>query len=401
MASEAYIFDAIRTPRGKGKPGAGGLYEVKPIDLVANLLRAMQERNNLDTSLVEDMILATGEPVNEQGQNIAKTSLIYAGWSDVTTGAQLHRYCAGALDACNNAAAKVKAGFDDLVLAGGVESMSRLGIGASGAAQSDPWVMMNTYGISQGLGADLIATLDGFSREDVDRYAVMSQQRAAKAWKEGYFKKSIVPVRDINGVVICDRDELVRETSMESLTKLKPSFQMFNDFGHGDFLKFKYPQVENVNCVHTPGNSSGIVDGASLVLIGNETAAQKTGLKPRARIVSAALTGTEPTIMLAGPVPAAQKALAKAGLRVEDIDLFELNEAFASVVLRFQKYLSVPDEKMNVNGGAIAMGHPIGATGGMILGALVDELERRGLKRGMATLCAGGGIGIATIVELV
>jgi len=400
MASEAYIFDAIRTPRGKGKPG-GGLYEVKPLDLIANLLNAMKERNNLDPALVEDMILATGEPVNEQGQNIAKTALIYAGWADETTGAQLHRYCAGALDACNNAAAKVRAGFEDLVLAGGVESMSRLGIGASGAAAGDLWVAMNSYGISQGLGADLVAHLDGISREDVDRYAVMSQQRAAHAWKEGYFKKSIVPVRDMNGVVICDHDELIRPTTMENLARLKPSFQMFNDFGHGDFLKFKYPQVENVTCVHTPGNSSGIVDGASLVLIGNEVAAKKTGLKPRARIVSAALVGTEPTIMLTGPAPATQKALAKAGLTVNDIDLFELNEAFASVVLRYQRVLGIPDEKINVNGGAIAMGHPIGATGAMILGSLVDELERRGLKRGVASLCAGGGIGIATVVELV
>ncbi len=400
MTTEAYIFDAIRTPRGRGKQG-GGLYEVKPIDLVANLLNAIKERNNLNPDLVEDMILATGEPVNEQGQNIAKTALVYAGWSNLTTGAQLHRYCAGALDAVNNAAAKVRAGFEDLVLAGGVESMSRLGIGAGGAAQGDPWVAMNTYGISQGLGADLIATMDGFSREACDRYACMSQERAAKAWAEGYFTKSIVPVRDMNGVVICDRDELVRPTTMEGLAKLKPSFQMFNDFGHGDFLKFKYPEVENVTCVHTPGNSSGVVDGASLVLIGNETAAKKTGLKPRARIVATALTGTEPTIMLTGPAPATLKALAKAGLKVEDIDLFELNEAFASVVLRYQKVLGIPDEKINVNGGAIAMGHPIGATGAMILGTLVDELERRGLKRGVATLCAGGGIGIATVVELV
>lgn len=400
MATEAYIFDAIRTPRGRGKAG-GGMYEVKPIDLVKNLLDAMQERHDLDTSYVEDMILATGEPVNEQGMNIAKTALVYAGWSDNTTGAQLHRYCAGALDACNNAAAKVRAGFENLVLAGGVESMSRLGIGASGAAAGDPWVAMNSYGISQGLGADLIATMDGFSRTDVDTYAVMSQTRAAEAWAKGYFKNSMIPVRDMNGVVVCEKDELVRATTMEKLATLKPSFQMFNDFGHGEFLKFKYPQVENVHCVHTPGNSSGIVDGASLVLIGNEKAAKDLNLKPRARIVSCALVGTEPTIMLTGPAPATLKALKMAGLTVDDIDLFELNEAFASVVLRFQKILGIPNEKINVNGGAIAMGHPIGATGGMILGILVDELERRGLKRGVATLCAGGGIGIATVVEIV
>lgn len=398
--TDAYIYDAIRTPRGRGKAG-GGLYEVKPLDLVANLLQAMRARNDLDPAAVEDMLLATGEPVNEQGQNIAKTALVYAGWADVTTGAQLHRYCAGALDAVNNAAAKVRAGFENLVLAGGVESMSRLGIGASGAAAGDPWVAMHSFGVSQGIGADMVATLDGFSREDVDRYACMSQQRAAEAWKSGYFNRSIVPVRDINGVVVCERDELVRPTTMESLAKLKPSFQMFGDFGHADFAKFKYPQLESINYVHTPGNSSGIVDGASLVLIGNAEAGKACGLTPRARIVACALTGTEPTIMLTGPAPATEKALRQAGLSVEDIDLFELNEAFASVVLRYQKLLGIPDDKINVNGGAIAMGHPIGATGAMIIGTLLDELERRNLKRGVATLCAGGGIGIATIIERV
>lgn len=399
--AQAFIFDAIRTPRGRGKAG-GGLYEVKPVDMVKNLLDAMQVRNKLDPSAVEDMILATGEPVNEQGQNIAKTALVYAGWSQVTTGAQLHRYCAGALDACNNAAAKVRAGFEDLVLAGGVESMSRLGIGASGAAAGDPWVQMHSFGVSQGVGADLIATQDGLTREDVDKYALMSQQRASKAWEKGYFKKSIVPVKDMNGVTILAHDELVRkDTTLEGLAKLKPSFQMFGDFGHNDLLKFKYPDIESIAHVHTPGNSSGIVDGASLVLIGSEKAAKTHNLKPRARIVACALTGTEPSIMLTGPAPATLKALKQAKLKLSDIDLFELNEAFASVVLRYQKVLGIPDSKINVNGGAIAMGHPIGATGGMILGTLVDELERRKLKRGVATLCAGGGIGIATIVELV
>ncbi|MEM8594462.1 MAG: acetyl-CoA C-acetyltransferase [Pseudomonadota bacterium] len=401
MSTQAYIFDAIRTPRGKGKPG-GELYEVKPVDLVKNLLDAVESRNDLDKSLVEDLILATGEPVDEQGQNIAKTALVYSGWAENTTGAQLHRYCAGALDAVNNAAAKVLAGFEDLVLAGGVESMSRLGIGASGAAAGDPWVAMNSYVVSQGIGADLVATLDGLSREELDAYAVQSQQRAANAWEQGYFNNSVVPVTDFNGVVISQKDELVRpSTSLEGLAKLKPAFQMFGDFGHADFAKFKYPHVENINYLHTAGNSSGIVDGASLVLIGNDTAAKKSQLTPRARIVSCALTGTEPTIMLTGPVPAAQKALKKAGMDLADIDLFELNEAFASVVLRFQRELNVPDEKINVNGGAIAMGHPIGATGAMILGTLLDELERRDLKTGMAVLCAGGGIGIATIIERV
>ena len=400
MATEAYIYDAIRTPRGKGKAG-GSLYEVKPIDLVTNLLEAMKQRNDLDTSRVEDVIIATGEPVNEQGQNIAKTAITYSSWDNVTTGAQLHRYCAGGLDAVNLAAAKVMAGLEDMSAGGGVESMSRLGIGASGAAQGDAWTAMKTYGISQGLGADMIATMDGFSREDCDRYAVMSQERAANARDNGYFK-SLVPVVDMNGVTILDNDEFIRPgTNMEGLGKLNPSFKMFNDFGHGDIARLKYPQLEEIANVHTPGNSSGIVDGASLVLVGNEQVGKDLGMKPRARIVSFAVTGTEPTIMLAGPAPAAQKALAKAGLTMDDIDLVELNEAFASVVLRFQQIMNVSDDKINVNGGAIAMGHPIGATGGMIVGVLLDELERRGLKRGMATLCAGGGIGIATIIERV
>jgi acetyl-CoA C-acetyltransferase len=401
MAQEAYIYDAIRTPRGKGKAG-GSLYEVKPIDLLANLLEAMKQRNNLDTRRVEDVVIATGEPVNEQGQNIAKTAITYSSWDDVTTGAQLHRYCAGGLDAVNIAAAKVMAGIEDLSCGGGVESMSRLGIGASGAAQGDAWVAMKTYGISQGIGADMVASMNGYSREDVDRYALRSQQRAAAAWKAGYFDKSVVPVRDMNGVVVLDHDELVRpDTTLEALSGLKPAFKMFNDFGHGDLARLKYPQLEEIVNVHTPGNSSGIVDGASLVLVGNEQAGKDIGMAPRARIVSAALTGTEPTIMLEGPGPASLKALKKAGLSVDDIDLFELNEAFASVVLRYQDLLGIPDDKINVNGGAIAMGHPIGATGAMVLGTLLDELERRNLKRGLVALCAGGGIGIATIIERV
>ncbi|QQD16934.1 acetyl-CoA C-acetyltransferase [Spongiibacter nanhainus] len=397
--ADAFIYDAIRTPRGKGKPG-GALYEVKPIDLVSNLLHAMQQRHDLDTSQVEDLILACGEPVKEQGQNIAKAALIYAGWSDQAVGAQLHRFCAGGLDAVNMAAAKVSAGFEDLVAAGGVESMSRLGIGASGGATGDPWVAMKSYFISQGLGADMIATLDGFSREDVDSYALRSQQRAAAARDAGYFK-SMVPVVDMNGVSILDRDELIRETSLDALATLKPAFKMFNDFGHGGVAKLRYPQLEDIHCVHTPGNSSGIVDGASLVLVGSEQAGKDNQLTPRARIVSCAVTGSEPTIMLTGPAPATEKALAKAGLSVADIDLFELNEAFASVVLRYQAALDIPDEKINVNGGAIAMGHPIGATGAMLLGTVLDELERRNLKRGLVSLCAGGGIGIATIIERV
>ena len=402
MANEAYIFDAVRTPRGKGKPG-GGMYEVKPIDLIKNLLDAIQVRNpDLDPGLVEDLLISTHEPIGEQACNIAKTAITYAGWSHNTTGAQLHRYCAGGLEACNIAAAKVLAGYEDLVLAGGVESMSRLGIGAAGAAAGDPWVAMNSYAISQGLGADLVGHLEGFDRADVDAYAAMSQERACEAWDKGYFEKSMIPVTDMNGVVVCDKDELVRPgTTVEKLGNLKPSFQMFNDFGHGEMLKFKYPQVENVECLHTPGNSSGVVDGASLVLIGSEQAGKDNGLTPRAKIVTSALVGTEPTIMLTGPVPATDKALKKAGLTYDDIDLFEVNEAFAAVALMFQKHTGVSLDKINVNGGAIAMGHPIGATGGMLVGTMVDELERRGLKRGLITLCAGGGIGIATIIELV
>lgn len=400
MSNDAYIYDAIRTPRGKGKPG-GGLYEVKPIDLVTNLLEAMKSRHDLDTTQVEDVILATGEPVKEQGQNIAKTALVYSSWDDVTVGAQLHRYCAGGLDAVNTVAMKIMSGMESMGAAGGVESMSRLGMGASGAAAGDAWVAMKSYGISQGLGADLMASLDGFTREDVDRYAVQSQQRAANARDSGYFDRSIVPVKDLNGVTILDHDELIRPTDLEGLAKLKPSFTMFNDFGHGEFLKFKYPQVEKVECIHTPGNSSGVVDGASLVLLGNRQAGDDQGLKPRARIVACAVTGTEPTIMLAGPAPASRKALGLAKMTTSDIDLFELNEAFASVVLRYQHLMGIPDDKINVNGGAIAMGHPIGATGAMILGTVLDELERRDLNTALVTLCAGGGIGIATIIERV
>jgi acetyl-CoA C-acetyltransferase len=400
MSNDAFIYDAIRTPRGKGKPG-GGLYEVKPIDLVTNLLEEMKSRHDLDTTQVEDLVLATGEPVNEQGQNIAKTALVYSSWDDVTVGAQLHRYCAGGLDAVNTIAMKIMSGMESMGAAGGVESMSRLGIGASGAAAGDAWVAMKSYGISQGLGADLMAGLDGFSREDVDRYACESQRRAAHARNNGYFDKSIVPVKDLNGVTVLDHDELIRSTDMEGLAKLKPSFTMFNDYGHGDFLKFKYPQVERVECIHTPGNSSGVVDGASLVLLGNRQAGADQGLKPRARIVSCAVTGSEPTLMLAGPAPASQKALDLARMTTADIDLFELNEAFAAVVLRYQQLLDIPGDKINVNGGAIAMGHPIGATGAMILGTVLDELERRDLNTALVTLCAGGGIGIATIIERV
>ena len=398
--NEALVYDAIRTPRGKGKPG-GSLYEVKPMTMLVGLLEEMKNRHQLDTSRVDDLIVATGETIGEQAQNIAKSALIVSSWDNVTTGAQLHRFCAGGLDAINMAAMKIRSGFEDLVAAGGVESMSRLGIGASGGALGDPWYAMSerNISISQGVAADLMAALDGFDREDVDHYALESQNRAAAAWQRGYFERSVVPVEDINGVTVLDRDELVRSTSMEQLAKLNPSFQMLGDLGHDKLLKFRYPQVEQVEHIHTPGNSSGIVDGAALALIGNEQTGRELGLRPRARIVACALTGTDPTIMLAGPEPATRKVLKKAGMTADQIDLYELNEAFAAVVLRYQKLLEIDDSKINVNGGAIAMGHPIGATGAMILGTLIDELERRQLRYGLATLCAGGGIGIATIVE--
>ncbi len=400
MSQDVYIYDAVRTPRGKGKPG-GGLYEVKPIDLVTQLLDALQSRNALDTAAVEDLLLATGEPVREQGQNIAKTALVYHGWPATTVGAQLHRYCAGGLDAVNTVAMKIMSGMESMGLAGGVESMSRLGIGAGGAAAGDPWVAMHSFGISQGLAADLMAHLDGVSREDVDGYACESQRRAAVASDAGYFDRSIVPVRDLNGVTVLARDELIRPTSLAQLGALKPAFTLFEQYGHGEFLKFHYPQVEKLTCIHTAGNSSGVVDGASLVLLGNAEAGRAQGLAPRARIRACALTGSEPTLMLGGPAPATEKALALAGMQPGDIDLFELNEAFAAVVLRYQRLLGIPDDRINVNGGAIAMGHPIGATGAMILGTLLDEMERRDLNTGLATLCAGGGIGIATIIERV
>ncbi|TFH68790.1 acetyl-CoA C-acetyltransferase [Gammaproteobacteria bacterium LSUCC0057] len=395
--THAFIYDALRTPRGRGKAG-GGLYEVKPIDLLSNVMEALRLRNDLDTGAVEDLIVATGEPVGEQGQNIAKTAITYCGWDQRVCGAQIHRYCAGGLDAVNLAASKVMSGMEQLVVAGGVESMSRIGIGQGGAAQGDPWVSFKTYGISQGLAADIVANLEGFSREQLDNYALLSQQRAAKAISQGWLK-SIVPVKDFNGIPILAVDELPRPTTAETLAKLQPAFKLFNDYGHGDVARLRYPQLQSIDNRHTAGSSSGVVDGASLVMVGNEAIGSQLGLSPRARIISFALTGTEPTIMLNGPVPATQKALLKAGLELDDIDLFEVNEAFSAVVLRYQKLLNIPDEKINVNGGAIAYGHPIGATGAMLVGTLLDELERRDLKRGLVSLCAGGGIGIATIIE--
>lgn len=400
--SEAYIFDAVRTPRGKGKKD-GSLYEVKPISLVTTLLHALEQRNQLDTSKVEDVILGCVTPIGDQGGDIAKTAAIAAGWSDHVSGVQINRFCASGLEAINLAAQKVRSGWEDLIVAGGVESMSRIPMGSDGGPWAlDPETNLKSAFVPQGVGADLIATLDGYSRADVDAFAVNSQQKAANAQANGYFEKSIVPVKDQAGVTILDKDEYIRgNTTAENLAKLNPSFEMMGNMGFDAVALQKYPEAQKVNHVHHAGNSSGIVDGAALVLIGSEKMAQELNLKPRAKILSTALVGTDPTIMLTGPAPAARKALAKAGLTIDDIDLFEVNEAFAAVVMRFVNEMNVPMDKVNVNGGAIAMGHPLGATGAMILGTLLDELERRNLKRGLATLCVGGGMGIATIIERV
>lgn len=400
--SEAYIFDAIRTPRGKGKKD-GSLYEVKPITLLTTLLHALQERNHLDTSFVEDLVLGCVTPIADQGGDIAKTAAIAAGWSDNVSGVQINRFCASGLEAINLCAMKVRSGWEDLVVAGGVESMSRIAMGSDGGPWAlDPETNLKSGFVPQGVGADLIATLGGFSRTDVDTFAANSQAKAAAAQKAGRFDKSIIPVKDVAGVTILDKDEFIREgTTVESLSKLSPSFEMMGSMGFDAVALQKYPEAQKINHVHHAGNSSGIVDGAALVLIGSEKAAKELNLKPRAKVVATALVGTDPTIMLTGPAPAARKALEKAGLKVEDIDLFEVNEAFASVVMRFMAELNVPADKVNVNGGAIAMGHPLGATGAIIIGTLLDELERTNKKRGLATLCVGGGMGIATIIERV
>lgn len=402
MTTEAYIFDAVRTPRGRGKKD-GSLYSVKPVTLLKIVLNALQERNSLDTAQVDDIVMGCVTAVGDQGADIAKTAALAADWDEKVAGVTLNRFCASGLEAVNLAAMKVRSGWEDLVVAGGVEAMSRVPMGSDGGAwATDPETNLHTGFMPQGIGADLIATIEGFSREDVDGFAVKSQQKAANAWQHDYFSKSIVPVTDQNGVVILDRDEQVRgDTSTASLSGLKPSFQMMGEMGFDGVAREKYHYVEKINHVHHAGNSSGIVDGATAMLIGSEAKGKAMGLKPRARIVATAVTSTDPTIMLTGPAPAARKALEKAGMTADQIDLFEVNEAFASVVMRFQRELSVPDEKVNVNGGAIAMGHPLGATGAMILGTLMDELERRELRYGLATLCVGGGMGIATIIERV
>jgi acetyl-CoA C-acetyltransferase len=400
-APQAFIYDAVRTPRGKGRNGA--LHGVKPVTLTAGLLTALAERNDLDTSRVDDVVLGCVSPVDEQGADIARTAVMVAGWDESVAGMQLNRFCASGLEAVNLAAAKVGAGFEDLVVAGGVESMSRVPMGSDGGAwATDPETNLKTGFVPQGIGADLIATLEGFSRRDVDTFAATSHLRAAAAWEAGHFDRSVVAVRDRTGTLLLERDETVRPgTTAEVLGKLRSAFADQGAIGFDSVAIDRYPEVEGINHIHTGGNSSGIVDGASAILIGNEQAGRDLGLTPRARIISTAVIGSEPTIMLTGPAPAARKALKRVGLTPADIDLYEINEAFASVVLKFQRDLDLDPEKVNVLGGAIAMGHPLGATGAMILMTLADELERRQLRYGLATLCVGGGMGIATIIERV
>lgn len=398
--TQALIFDALRTPRGKGKPD-GALHSVKPVNLLAGLLTALQQRTSLDTSQVDDVVIGCVTPIGDQGSDIAKTAVQVADWDVSVAGVQINRFCASGLEAVNLGAMKVRSGFEDLVVVGGVESMSRVPMGSDGGAWAlDPQTNLHSHFTPQGVGADLIATLEGFSRHDVDAYALHSQQKAARARADGSFNKSLVPVQDQNGIILLDHDEFIRaESTLEGLGKLKPSFEMIGQMGFDATALRVYSHVERINHVHTPGNSSGIVDGAALMLLGSEAKGRALGLQPRARIVATAVTSTDPTIMLTGPAPATRKALAKAGLRVEDIDLFEVNEAFASVVLKFIKDMAVDPAKVNVNGGSIAMGHPLGATGCAILGTLLDELEARHLRYGLSTLCVGGGMGIATILE--
>jgi acetyl-CoA C-acetyltransferase len=402
--AEAFVYDHIRTPRGKGK-AVGSLHEVKPVDLMVGLLDEIRTRNpGLDPHRIDDVVLGVVSPIGEQGGDIAKTAALAAGYPETVSGVQLNRFCASGLEAVNQAAGRVRSGFEDLILAGGVESMSRVAMGSDGGAwAADPATALTTGFVPQGIGADLIATLAGWTREDVDAYAAESHHRAAKAWANGYFADSVVPVTDRNGLPVLDHDELIRpDTSVEGLAALKPSFaQLGQDAGFDDVALEKYHWVPAIDHVHHAGNSSGIVDGAAIMAIGTEAIGQELGLTPRARIVSAAVSGADPTIMLTGPAPASRKALAKAGLEVGDIDLFEMNEAFAAVAMRFMQDLGISHEITNVNGGAISMGHPLGATGAMILGTLIDELQRRDLRRGLATLCVGGGMGIATVVELV
>ena len=399
---EAYIYDAVRTPRGKGK-SSGALHEITALSLGTQVLQALRDRNNLDTSKVDDVVFGCVSPVGEQGGDIARIAVLNADYAETTAGVQVDRFCASGLEACNMAASKVMTGEADMAIGGGVESMSRVPMGAAGGAWStDPQVAFKSYFTPQGIGADTIATKYGFSRDDVDAFAVESQRRAAQAWKEGRFKKSVVPVRDQMGGIRLAHDEFMRpDTTMQTLAALEPSFAGMGGMGFDEVIKQRYPELEKINHVHHAGNSSGIVDGASAVLFGSKEMGEAMGLKPRARVRAMASIGSEPGIMLTGPTYVTQKVLKKAGMDPKDIDIYELNEAFASVVMLMMKLLNIPHEKMNVNGGAIAMGHPLGATGGMILGTVLDELERTGKETGLITLCVGAGMGTATIIERV
>jgi acetyl-CoA C-acetyltransferase len=401
--ADAFIYDAIRTPRGRGKAD-GSLHEVTALNLAAQALAAVKDRNELDPALVDDVVLGCVDPVGEAGGDIARAAALVAGLGNEVPGVQINRFCASGLDAVNFAAAEVMSGQHEMTIGGGAESMSRVGIGASGGAWPvDPSIAVTTYFLPQGISADLIASKYGFSRDDVDAYAVESQKRAAKAWDEGRFKNSVIPVKDVNGLTILAKDEHMRPgTTMQTLASLQPSFVQMGEMAGFDAVAVqRYPEVEAVNHVHTPGNSSGIVDGAAAVLIGSKAAGKAAGLKPRARIRQFANIGSEPSIMLTGPIPVTEKVLKKAGMTKKDIDLWELNEAFASVVLRYMQALNIPHDKINVNGGAIAMGHPLGATGAMILGTVLDELERRDKETALVTLCIGVGMGTATIIERV
>lgn len=402
MSQSAFIYDAVRTPRSKGKVG-GSLHEVKPIDLGAGLLRELQQRHDLDTARVDDVVMGCVTPIGEQGSDVAKMIVQNADWDESVAGVQMDRFCASGLEAVNSAAAKVAAGWEQLVVAGGIECMSRVPMGSSGGAMGgDPAFALKTGFVPQGIGADTIATLEGWSREDVDTYALQSQQRAAHARDNGYFDQSVVPVKDSNGITILEKDDFIKpDSTLEGLGKLKASFELMGQFGFDDIILSKYNTLERINHVHTPGNSSGIVDGASAVLIGSEQIGKELDLTPRGRIVATAVLASDPIIMLTGPAPAAKKCLQTAGLKPADIDLWEINEAFASVALRYMKDLDIDPEITNVNGGAIAMGHPLGATGAVLVSTVLDELERRGLKRAMLSLCVGGGMGISTIIERV
>ena len=402
MAEAAYIYDAVRTPRSKGKKD-GTLHEVKPVDLGAGLLKALQQRHDLDTSYVDDVVMGCVTPVGEQGSDIAKMVVQNADWDESVAGVQLDRFCASGLEAVNIAAQKVASGWEDLVVAGGVECMSRVPMGSNGGAMGgDPAFAMKSGFVPQGIGADTIATLEGWSREDVDAYAVESQKRATHARDSGYFDNSVIPVKDKNNLTILERDDFIKpNTDMDTLGGLRASFEVMGQYGFDDIIINKYRTLNAINHVHTPGNSSGIVDGASAVLIGSKKAGDDLGIKPRGRIVATAVLATDPIIMLIGPGPAAKKCLNKAGMTKDDIDLWEINEAFAVVPMRYMRDLGIEHDVTNVNGGAIAMGHPLGATGAMLVSTMLDELERRDLHRGMLSLCVGGGMGISTIIERV